>query len=84
MDWQTAFNVLMILCGALGGYVLKSFGDTMKSLQGADRDLTVKVQAIEVLVAGQYVTRDGLDKTISAVFDYLRRIEEKIDKKADK
>lgn len=84
MDWQTAFDVAIALCGFLGGWVLKSLGDSMKSLQSADANLASKVQAIEVLVAGQYVKRDDLEKHMTSIFDYLRRIENKLDGKADK
>lgn len=47
-------------------------------------ELTEKVQAIEVLVAGTYVKRDDMDKLASAIFTKLDRIENKLDNKADK
>ena len=56
----------------------------LKSLQDADERLATKVQAIEVLVAGQYIKREDFDKTVSALFTKLDRIEEKIDRKVDR
>lgn len=84
MDFQVGFNIAVALAGGLMGWVLKSITDRMDNLTAADKELTTKVQAIEVLVAGQYVKRDDLDKHIDNIFAALRRIEEKLDGKADK
>lgn len=84
MDTQTALNVLFSLVGALGGWVLNSLRDSIKTLQKADSDLATKVQSIEVLVAGQYVKRDDMEKLSAAIFTKLDRIESKLDGKADK
>ena len=58
--------------------------ESLKDLQSADKMLSEKVAAIEVLVAGAYVTREELQKTVSAVFTKLDRIEDKLDHKVDK
>lgn len=84
MDFQVGFNILVGLSGFLGGYVLFSIKDSLSSLTIADKELTDKVQAIELLVAGKYVTREDLQQMGNDIFNVLRRIEEKLDKKADK
>lgn len=84
MDWQSAFNIALALAAFLGGYVLNSVRDSVKALHEADEHLTSKVQSIEVLVAGQYVRRDDLDKVLTALFQKLDRIESKLDGKVDK
>lgn len=84
MDTQTIINIGIGLIGTLGGWVLNSLKGSIEALQKADANLTAKVQEIEVLVAGQYVKRDDLDKLTSALFTKLDRIEVKIDGKADK
>lgn len=84
MDGQTAFNVGVALIGGLGGWVLNNIKSSIDSLHKSDAMLTDKVQAIEVLVAGQYVRRDDMDKISDAIFAKLDRIEAKLDKKADK
>lgn len=84
MDIQVAFNIAVALVAFLGGWVLNSIRDSVKSLQIADEALALKVQAIEVLVAGQYVKRDDLDKLMTILFQKLDRIESKLDGKADK
>lgn len=84
MDFQFAFNMALGLIAFLGGYVLKSFADTIKSLQSADASLTDKVQRIEVLVAGEYVKHSDFDKMTNALFSKLDKISDKIDSKQDK
>jgi hypothetical protein len=84
MDTQTLINYLIGAVCTLGGWVLKSVRDSVKDLQGCDKSLTEKVQAIELLVAGQYVRRSDMDKLAEALFHKLDRIEEKLDAKADR
>lgn len=84
MDLQIAFNIAVALVAFLGGWVLNSLRSSIESLQKADTNLTTKVQAIEVLVAGSYVKRDDLDKLASALFAKLDKIEGKLDGKVDK
>ena len=84
MDSQTIINSAFAVIGALGGWVLNRIWEALKDLHAADKVLTEKVGAIEVLVAGVYVTREELQKTVSAVFTKLDRIEDKLDHKVDK
>ena len=84
MDFQVGFNVAIALVGMLGGWVLKTVWESVRDLQAADKELTDKVQGIEVLVAGQYIKRDELDRHIEAIFRKLDSIEAKLDRKADK
>jgi len=84
MEPQTIINSAFAVIGALGGWVLNRIWEALKDLQAADKVLTEKVGAIEVLVAGVYVTREELQKTISTVFIKLDRIEDKLDHKVDK
>ena len=84
LDFQIGFNIAVGLVAFLGGWVMNNLRDSLKSLQKADNELTNKVQAIEVLVAGTYVKRDELDKLGQAIFAKLDRIEGKLDGKADK
>lgn len=84
MDAQTIINIAIGLCGALGGYVLNGLKDSIHALHKADTDLTSKVQSIEVLIAGDYVRHDALDRLTTAIFAKLDRIENKLDGKQDK
>lgn len=84
MDFQLGFNVAVGLAGFLGGWILTSISTAIKDLRTQDEKLGNEVHQVHLLVAGSYVKRDELDKHLSAIFDVLRRIEEKLDGKADK
>jgi hypothetical protein len=84
MEYQTAFNIVVGIAGFLGGWVLNGLRDSLKSLQATDESLTEKVQAIEVLVAGQYVKREDFSAVSKAMFEKLDKIYDKLDTKADK
>ena len=82
MEAQTLINYIVLLCGALGGWILKVLWDSIYELKIADSALIDKVAKIEVMVAGSYVTREEFQRTISSLFLKLDRIEDKIDNKA--
>lgn len=84
MDFQIGFNWAVGIIGVLGGIVLKTFSDSLKTLQVNDGQLTEKVQKIEVLVVGKYVTHSDLEKLSNALFSKLDKISDKIDTKMDK
>lgn len=84
MDYQTLFNIAGGIAGFLGGWWMKVLHDSVRDLQDADKRLADKVSSIEVLVAGNYVKRDDLDKSVDAIFRKLDRIEDKLDGKVDK
>jgi hypothetical protein len=81
---QWVINALFTVVGLLGGWVLNTIQKSLKELQIADGVLADKVHLIDVLVAGQYVRKDELEKLSIALFSKLDRIELKIDNKADK
>jgi peptidoglycan hydrolase CwlO-like protein len=84
MDAQTFINILFTVVGAMGGWILNNLKASIEALQKADSTLADKVQHIEVLVAGTYVKRDDLDKVTSIVHQRFDKLEEKIDKLAEK
>jgi hypothetical protein len=88
MDQQAIFNIAITACGALGGWWLKVIWDSLKELERADRALVDRVAAIDVLVAGSYVKRDYFEQKMEsishALFAKLDKIDEKLDKKADR
>lgn len=83
-DYQTMFNIVIGLLGALGGWWLNAMWTSIKELQSMDRDLAEKLASIEVLVAGGYVTRDEFNNTLSQVFSKLDKIIDAVNRKADK
>jgi hypothetical protein len=81
---QTLINWLLGGFGALIGSLLNAVWQAVKDLQAADKELVSKVGAIEVLVAGAYVKKDEFSNSIAGLFAKLDKIEDKIDRKADK
>lgn len=83
MDQQLFQWIVGGVC-VIGGVLLKTCWDAVKDLQMADRELIERVGGIETLVADQYVKRNELDRSLSALFAKLDRIEDKLDGKQDK
>ena len=84
MDPQTIINAVIALVGFLGGWILKVVWEGVKELQLVDRVLAEKVNTIEILIAGNYITKQDFDKIAAAIFAKLDKIEDKLDKKVDK
>lgn len=83
-EWQAIFNWLLGIISVGVGWILKR--------QSAHER---RISELEVLVAGQYITRNEFTRAIDtlreertrtseAMFALLRRIEDKLDRKADK
>ncbi len=81
---QNLFNILVTAAGLLGGWFLKVIDDNLKEAREQNKAMAKKLSEMEVLVAGEYVRKDDLDRHIDAIFKKLDRIEAKIDLKADK
>ena len=81
---QTTLNWAFGIINICLGVGLKFFFDSLRDLRKADKELTDKVNKIEVIVAGEYVKREDFDKVASAIFSKLDKISEKLDTKADK
>ena len=81
---QTIFNIAISVSGFLGGWWLKVMWDAVQDLQTADRILAEKVNTIEVLIAGNYMSKVDFDKIAVAIFAKLDKIEDKLDRKVDK
>ena len=84
MNEQQFFNIAFAIIGALGGWWMRVMWQSLKELQQQDSKLADKVGNIEVLVAGQYVKRDDMNRDMAIIFAKLDRIEDKMNKKADK
>ena len=81
---QTVFNIIATVAGFLGGWWLKVMWDAVKDLQAAEKVLVEKVNTIEILIAGNYMSKSDFDKIAAAIFAKLDKIDDKLDRKADK
>jgi hypothetical protein len=77
MEPQDLFNMLAGLLGAIGGWFLNIMWQAVRSLES-------KVAAIDVLVAGTYMKKEEAARMMDAIFAKLERIQDAIEKKADK
>ena len=84
MDSQTIINTAIALVGFLGGWILKVIWEAVKELQVVDKLLTEKVNTIEILIAGNYMSKQDFDKIAAAIFAKLDKIDDKLDRKVDK
>lgn len=88
MDFQFGFNIALGLIAFLGGWIMNNFRDNLRDLYEKDNVQTDKIQDMHVLVAGEYVKREELEKQIeklsNALFNKLDKIENKLDEKIDK
>jgi hypothetical protein len=81
---QAAFNIATGIIGLGFGWWLKMLHTAHRDLRDTDEKLAEKVQGIELLVAGQYVHQTAFKEMTNNIFSTLRRIEDKLDKKADR
>jgi hypothetical protein len=81
---QIMINWLLGGFGTLIGFLMHILWQAVKDLQSSDKDMNDKISDIEVLVAGSYMTRGELTEIMKTVFTKLDRIEQKLDKKADR
>ena len=95
MDWQWIANGAFVIIGIVGTALFQSLKDStdhaFKSVNESIREieldavrLTDKVQAIELLVAGDYVRKDELRSITDALFKKLDQISDKLDRKVDR
>lgn len=81
---QVIFNIAVSLSAFLGAWVLKSITDTMKDMRQSEHSLRNKLQAIEVVMAGKYVSKEDLNSVANTLSVKLDRISDKLDTKQDK
>ena len=84
MDWQTGFDIAIVLAGFLGGYILRGVSQSIRDLEAKDAELLKEVHQVHLLVAGDYIKRSEFKEAVDAIFDALRRIEDNLSGKADK
>jgi len=81
---QELFNWLVAGISGLLGFFLRVMWGAVTDLQKADEEIVKKVNQIEVIVAGNYLTREDFNKFMERLYNKLETIEIKLDHKADK
>lgn len=73
MDWQIAFNAVVAIAMAMGGWIM---GRISKSLDLFDSELRALPE--------KYVSKDDHNRQFDLIQNSLQRIEDKLDGKQDK
>jgi hypothetical protein len=73
VDYQVAFNIAVMLAGALGGWILRSLTTSMENLQRDHKDMM-----------NQFVRRDDYKAALERIELMLMRIWDRLDDKVDK
>ena len=84
MDATLFLQSALLLIQFLFGWLVKALFDRIKSLENRDANLTEKISELAVAMPTQYVAKNEFQKMGDDIFAALRRIEDKIDTKADK
>lgn len=84
MDYQVMFNIVLGGFSFLAGFLLNNIWQEMKSLQETDRKTIDRISSMEVLVAGQYISKLDFTHTMDKVFVKLDEISQTLTKKADR
>lgn len=82
MDYQILFNIVLAAFGTLVMFLVININKKIDQLAEADHDLILRVGELQVLIAGQYVTRSEFNTKIDAFFAKLDSIAEKLDRRS--
>jgi hypothetical protein len=92
---QNLINYLMAGFGAAMGFILRVLWEGLRELQKSDLEITAKINQMQLLVAGEYVKKEDLERSaalqkdyfernVTAIFSKLDKIEDKLDGKVDR
>ena len=84
MDYQTAFNIVLGGFSFLCGVLLTNIWKEIKQQQENEKVLIDRVSKIEILVAGNYVTKEEYTRVMDKVFSKLDLISDKLNSKVDR
>jgi hypothetical protein len=81
---QMALNIAMLIVAALGGWVAKMLFDRLDKLEKADEKQMDAITSLREELPKRYAPKDDVERLGDKLFEALRRIEDKLDKKADR
>ena len=84
MTLQMALNIAMLIVATLGGWVAKMLFDRLDKLEKADEKQMAAITDLRAIIPERYAPKDEVERIGDRLFEALRRIEDKIDRKADK
>lgn len=75
---------MLVVIAALIGWIVKGLSGSIEGLKKADATLAEEVTKLRVSLAERYVSKTDHKEALDAIFSMLRRIEDKLDQKADR
>lgn len=84
VDLQTALNLALTLIAFFGGWFLRTIKEDIKDLKRADENMGKALNDLRVDLPSHYVNKADFKQMGDSIFEALRRIEDKLDNKADK
>ena len=84
MDQDTVLQATAAVAGVLATWVYNSMLKKIACLEKECTRLSERISANEIIMVGNYVKNDRFEKMEEALFAKLDRIEDKLDRKADK
>ena len=80
----TLVSIGLLVVSTLGGWFIKSIFDSIKDLNLKDDAIARQLNELAVMLPSQYVHKDQHSRELSDIMATLRRIEDKLDAKADR
>jgi hypothetical protein len=81
---QTIINAVFSGFGAVLIFLFTTVWQGLRDCQKSDITLGAEIAAVRLMMADSYIKKADFDKLTSEIFSTLRRIEDKLDHKADK
>lgn len=83
-DLKLAFDIALLFIGALAAWGSAMLMGRIKETERRNEELSTLVTDLRIDVASHFAFREHVATSIDNIFAMLRRIEEKVDDKADK
>ena len=84
MDYQVLFNIALGAFGVLAMFLITNVNKKIDRLAEEDKEMMLKVSALQILVAGHYVTRAEFDVKVDAFFVKLDSIDDKLERRSNR
>lgn len=81
---QSLFNIVVGIAGVFGGFILNAIWQKTDKLEETDKQLVKSVNELAITVATLKTHHDEDSKKLDIIFEKLDRIDQKLDRKADK
>jgi uncharacterized membrane protein len=78
------FNVAVMVVSALIGWFVRSLMDRVKEMEAQNKEQLEKLADLRTELPTHYVRRDDFKELADSLFTLLRRIEDKLERKADR